>query len=98
MENLSNYVPIEKLNIVAIGFDMFLPAISGAEPWTGSYRDLVLPFLSLSPNDADGSKPNEPVSIAASSDNISPNKLSAKITSNCFGFLNNCIAQLSANI
>ena len=67
----------------------------GEEEFSNSYTGLN---LSLSPNDADGNKPKDPVSIAASSDNMSPNKLSAKITSNCFGFLNSCIAQLSANI
>ena len=50
------------------------------------------------PKDADGNKPNEPVSIAASSDSISPNKLSVTITSNCFGFFSSCIAQLSASM
>ena len=71
---------------------------SGAEPCTGSYIDLKFPSLSLVPNDADGNNPKEPVNIAASSDKISPNKLSVTITSNCFGFHNNCIAQLSANM
>ena len=89
---------MEKLRILAIGLAFPLPAISGAEPCTGSYIDLILPFLSFAPKDAEGNKPNDPVNIAASSDNISPNKLSVTITSNCFGFLNNCIAQLSASM
>ncbi len=46
----------------------------------------------------EGNNPSDPVNIAASSESISPNKLSARITSNCFGFLSNCIAQLSANM
>ena len=54
--------------------------------------------LSFAPKEADGNSPKEPVSIAASSERMSPNKLSVTITSNCFGFLNNFIAQLSANI
>ena len=58
----------------------------------------IEPFSATGPNDAEGKSPREPVSIAASSDNISPNKLSAKITSNCFGYLKSCIAQLSANM
>ena len=70
-----------------MGFAIPLPVISGAEPCTGSYIDLIFPSLSLAPNDADGNKPKEPVNIAASSDRISPNKLSVTITSNCFGFL-----------
>ncbi len=58
----------------------------------------VLPFSSAAPREADGSMPSEPVSIAATSDKISPNRLSVTITSNCFGVLTNCIAQLSAKI
>ena len=84
--------------MVAMGFAFPVPAISGAEPCTGSYIDLILPFLSFAPKDADGSNPSDPVNIAASSDNMSPNKLSVTITSNCFGFLKSCIAQLSASI
>ena len=42
--------------------------------------------------------PREPVNIPASSESISPNKLSVTITSNCLGFLTNCIAQLSASM
>jgi hypothetical protein len=37
------------------------------------------------PSDAEGSMPRLPVSIAASSDNRSPNRLSVTITSNCLG-------------
>ena len=54
-----------------------------------SYQDIALKL-------ADGSIPNDPVSIAASSDKISPNKLSVTITSNCLGLRTSCIAQLSA--
>ena len=35
--------------------------------------------------EAEGNIPNDPVNIAATSLSISPNKLSVKITSNCFG-------------
>ena len=59
---------------------MSLPAMSGAQPWIGSYR----PLPSAS-SDADGSMPIEPVSIDASSDRMSPNMLPVTITSNCFG-------------
>ena len=89
---------IAKLKIEAIGFAIPCPEMSGAEPCTGSYKDFLKLFSSISPSDADGSMPKEPVNIAASSDSMSPNKLSVTITSNCFGFLTNCIAQLSAYI
>ena len=42
--------------------------------------------------------PSDPVSIAAVSDNISPNKLSVTITSNCLGQRHSCIAPASAYI
>ena len=74
------------------------PAISGADPCTGSYKAFLKLFSSISPRLADGNIPKDPVNIEASSDKISPNKLSVTITSNCFGFLTNCIAQLSAYI
>ena len=40
--------------------------------------------------------PSEPVSIAASSDSMSPNRLSVTMTSNCLGLRTSCMAQLSA--
>ena len=89
---------IAKLKIEAIGFAIPLPAISGADPCIGSYIALISPSLFFAPKDADGKRPKDPVNIEAWSDNISPNKLSVTITSNCFGFLKSCIAQLSANI
>ncbi len=61
------------------------PAMSSAEPCTGSYSDLRRPVSSTSPSDAEGSMPSEPVSIAAVSDSMSPNRLSVTMTSNCFG-------------
>ena len=71
---------------MAIGLAMPLPAMSGAEPCTGSYSALRLPVLgSGAPSEADGSMPSEPVSIAATSDSMSPNRLSVTITSNCLG-------------
>ncbi|MMZ69050.1 hypothetical protein D1872_318120 [compost metagenome] len=69
---------------------MPLPAMSGAEPWHGSY----MPLLLVS-RDADGSMPMEPVSIEAWSDRMSPNMLSVTITSNCFGARTSCMAALS---
>ena len=73
------------------------PAISGAEPCTGSYIALERPSESEAPSAADGNMPSEPVNIAATSDNKSPNRLSVTSTSYCFGFLTSCIAQLSAS-
>src|SRR5205814_1116651 len=51
---------------------------------------------SAAPSEAEGSMPSEPVSIAAQSDNKSPNRLLVTMTSNCFGLRTSCIAQLSA--
>ncbi|MNT50838.1 hypothetical protein D3C72_1877750 [compost metagenome] len=76
--------------MVASGLARSLPAMSGAEPWLGSYRPLL--FWS---SDADGSMPMEPVSIEASSDRMSPKMLPVTITSNCFGLRTSCIAALS---
>ena len=79
--------------MVAIGLAMSLPAISGAEPWLGSYKpSFVFPKLALD------NIPIEPVIMLASSDKISPNIFSVKITSNCPGFITSCIAQLSTSI
>ena len=51
------------------GFAMPFPAISGADPWTGSNN----PFLS--PMFPDGARPRPPTKPALSSDNMSPNRL-----------------------
>ena len=72
---------------------MSFPAISGAEPCIGSY--IPAP---VSPKLAEGKSPIEPVIILASSERISPKILEVTITSNCFGFLTNCIAALSTYI
>ena len=48
--------------------------------------------------DALASIPIEPVTILASSDKMSPNIFSVKITSNCAGSFTSCIAQLSTSI
>ena len=47
------------------------------------------------PSDADGSMPSEPVSIAATSDRMSPNMLPVTMTSNCFGRRTSCMPALS---
>ena len=69
---------------------MFLPAMSGALPWLGSYRPLP-----LASSEAEGSMPIEPVSIAASSERMSPNMLPVTTTSKLFGARTSCIAALS---
>ena len=47
---------------------------------------------------AEDSIPMEPVIMLASSDKMSPNMFSVKITSNWRGFITSCIAQLSTSI
>ena len=84
---------IAALSIVAIGLAMPFPAISGADPPLGSYNPN---FVSL--RLAEDSIPIEPVTIEASSDNISPNIFSVRITSNCLGSFTSCIAALSTSI
>ena len=79
--------------MVAIGFAIPFPAISGADPPLGSYKPNFVSFkLALA------SIPIDPVTILASSERMSPNMFSVKITSNCPGFITSCIAQLSTNI
>ena len=51
-------------------------ALSGAEPWIGSNR----PGPSA-PRDAEGSRPMEPPSTEISSDRMSPNMFSVRMTS-----------------
>ena len=78
---------------------MPLPAMSGAEPCTGSYSALrFLVFGSTAPSEAEGSMPSEPVSIAAMSDSMSPNRLSVTITSNCLGLRTSCMPPASASM
>src|SRR3954467_6602233 len=69
------------------------PAMSGAEPCTGSN----IPGVPGAPSDALGSLPSEPVSIADSSLRMSPNMLSVRITSKCVGAATSCIAALSTS-
>ena len=75
-----------------MGFAMPLPAMSGAEPWLGSYRAVPLP------SDAEASMPSEPVSMDASSERMSPNVFSVTRTSNWDGFATSCMAQLSTSM
>lgn len=57
---------IAALRMVPIGFAIPFPAISGAEPWMGSYRPGVVlkSFVSgvegAPASEADGSKPSDP--------------------------------------
>src|SRR5690606_22858039 len=76
--------------IVARGFALFWPAMSGAEPWLGTYRPWLEAFM-----EAEGSMPMEAVSMAASSDRMSPNRLPVTMTSNALGARTSCMAALS---
>ena len=77
---------------MASGLAFPVPAMSGAEPCTGSNRPGPSP-----PSDALGSMPSEPVSIAASSLRMSPNRFSVTITSKSAGRETSCIAALSTS-
>src|ERR1017187_9382606 len=46
--------------IAPSGLALFCPAMSGAEPWTGSYRPTHAPEGFFAPMDAEGSMPMEP--------------------------------------
>jgi len=72
------------------------PAMSGAEPCTGSYSPGARG--SRSPSEALGSIPIEPVSIAASSERMSPNMFSVSSTSKWRGLAISCIAALSTSM
>ena len=76
------------------GWQYPCPAISGAEPWLGSYRPNLVSFRLADGQHSDGSGYHG----LASSERISPNIFSVRITSNCFGSLTSCIAQLSTSI
>ena len=77
----------------AMGLMISCPAMSGAEPWMGSYSPRV-----PSPRLEEGTMPMLPVISLASSDRMSPNMFSVTITSNWAGSLQICMAQLSTNI
>ncbi len=62
------------------GFAIPRPAMSGAEPWTGS----KIPGPP-SPRLAEGASPSPPVIAAARSERMSPNMFSVTMTSNCSG-------------
>ncbi len=66
--------------------------MSGADPCTGSNRP-----GEPAPSDALGSIPIDPVSIAASSERMSPKRFSVSSTSKLAGALTSCIAALSTS-
>ena len=80
-----------------IGLARSWPAMSGAEPWIGSYSPNVPCAVFRSPSDADGSIPSEPASTPASSDRMSPNRFSVTRTSNQAGCLIRSIAHESTS-
>src|SRR5688572_3911859 len=59
--------------IAPSGLALFWPAISGADPCTGSYSPTHTPDGFSAPIDADGSMPIDPASTAPSSLRMSPN-------------------------
>ena len=80
-----------------IGFAMSRPAMSGADPWMGSYSPNVPCAVVRSPSDADGSIPRLPASTAASSERMSPNRFSVTMTSKSAGRRTSSIAHESTS-
>ncbi len=78
--------------MAASGLATPVPAMSGAEPWTGSYSP-----GGRSPSEADGSIPIEPGIIDASSVRMSPNRLPVTTTSKSDGRDSRCIAMASTS-
>ena len=78
---------------IAAGFATPFPAMSGAEPCTGS----KMPGPT-SPRLAEPASPSPPVTAAASSERMSPNMFSVTITSKRSGALTSCIAALSTSM
>ena len=83
--------------IVPVGLAMSRPAMSGADPWIGSYSPNVPCSVRRSPSDADGSMPRLPARIAASSDRMSPNRFSVTMTSKSAGRRTSSIAHESTS-
>src|SRR6266550_2343794 len=80
---------IAAASICAEGFAIPFPAMSGAEPCTGSKMAAWVPML------APGASPRPPTNPAASSERMSPNRLVVTMTSNCSGLITSCMAVLS---
>jgi len=72
-----------------MGFATSRPAMSGADPWIGSNRP------GPEPSEAEGRRPSEPASTAASSLRMSPNMFSVRITSNAAGSATSRMAAVS---
>src|SRR5690606_8679736 len=70
--------------IAAVGSALPWPAMSGAEPWTGSNIEGCSPVGLTLP---DAASPMPPVIAAARSVRMSPNRLSVTMTSYCEGFV-----------
>ena len=81
---------IATLRIIAIGFAFPWPAMSGAEPWIGSYMPKPSALRLAEP-----SMPSEPASTLASSLRMSPKMLFVSSTSNWRGLTTICIDALS---
>ena len=67
---------MQAARIWAVGFATFWPAMSGAEPWTGSYMQTSSPMF------PPGAMPRPPTSPAMRSLRMSPNMFSITSTSN----------------
>jgi len=78
---------------VASGLATPFPAMSGADPCTGSYNPVF-----VEPTLAEASSPIEPATIAASSERMSPNMFSVSTTSKSAGRATSCIAALSTSM
>ena len=77
------------VKIILIGLLILWPAMSGAEPCTGSNNPLCSPIF------PEGAIPNPPTNPAPSSDSMSPKRLVVTITSNLWGFVYKYIAVAS---
>src|SRR5688572_2266958 len=69
-----------------------LPAMSGAEPWTGSNSDGAVRSGLMLP---DGAMPMVPVQAGPRSDRMSPNRFDPTTTSNRSGFITNWAVRMS---
>ena len=95
----SRAIPKEYRSIIAaermvpIGLARSRPAMSGAEPWIGSYTP-----KESSRRLAEGIMPIEPTIMLDSSERMSPNMFSVTSTSNCEGSRTSCMAALSTSM
>ena len=68
---------------------MLFPAMSGADPWTGSNNPCLSPIF------PEGASPSPPTRPAEASDKMSPKRLLVTITSNSCGFVKRYMAVAS---